>query len=127
MKKLVFLILICISCKKNQSDSKQLVDIIYEIQTSVAGFMEVKYLEYKSYELGTRSTDWDIPAPGTYDKTVKIPKNTLCEIFANHATSNSWKLFIKSAGGTILKETTTIDHFTGPPSYYHARLQMEAQ
>lgn len=126
MKKLLFFLLLLSACSKKQVGSN-LVDITYEVQTTVTGFNQLRYMEYKSESEGSVLVDWNITSSGTFTKMVKIPKGTLAEISGIHPTSNSWKIIIHSSNGTVLNQSDAISYFPGPPSYYYKTVDASAQ
>lgn len=127
MKKILIIVLILSACSKKKQVDPALVTVTYEIQTTVAGFSQVKYMEYQSSSTGSALVDWNIAAAGTFTKTAKVPKGSLAELSAIHPSSNSWKLVIKSSTGQILNESTSISYYAGPPSYYFKTLDVAAQ
>lgn len=115
-----------LSCSKDKDSDPQveMVAVTYEVQSS-GGILDVKYGEYykTSTTEGIKMIEWPITTAGTFTKVLQLKKGFGAEISGRHASSDQWQLKIKSNSGSVLKQTTEIKYFAGPPGYYHASIQ----
>lgn len=128
---IVALSLVAASCKKDQPlNHNEPVDIIYELQTNVTGFKEIRFGRFASNTTSSSIVfeKWrdSILAPGIYRDTVSIPRGFIAEMYAKHLMSSNWVLRIRSASGTVLKESGA-PAFVVDSNYYFGSVSASAQ
>ncbi len=120
MKRLLLIIPVFsgLGCSKTQVNQNESVDIIYEMQTNVTGFAQIKYGKFFSVGgfTGIAMQDWTVAGTGTFTHTESIRKGFVAEVYAIHPSSNDWSLKIRSASGAVL-QTGTVD-FIIDSNYY---------
>lgn len=115
------------SCKKESTQqAEEQWNIMYELQTEVTGFSEMRYVIEDGSQWG-KFTDWSISSTGTMQKKVLLKTGMLAEFRGEHPTSDKWKLIIKDKNGNVLKQTTTINQLASAPFSYFANISVEIQ
>ncbi|HEY9258637.1 hypothetical protein [Chitinophaga sp.] len=122
MKK-VFLILAFVTsltaCMKNeQENNPDKIIVIYELESNTTDpFTEIKY--GSGTNIPTQS--WDVSGIGIFQKTDTIKKGIAISFEARHASSNKWKIRIKTPDESLLVEGP-IKFVAGTPSYYYSAI-----
>jgi hypothetical protein len=94
--------------------------VIYELESDTeVPFLKVKY---GGNSIATMK-DWDVSGKGIFQKfdTVNIGSGVFFDV--RHASSNKWKIRIKSPDASLLIEAP-VKLETGPPSYYYSFIQV---
>lgn len=103
-------------CQKEETLQDPIV--IYELESNTdAPFIELKY---GSGAAGTMK-DWDVSGIGIHQKTDTVKKGTPLYFEARHASSDKWKIRIKTTDESLLIEGP-VKFQAGTPSYYYSSI-----
>ena len=103
-------------CTKEETPQNPIV--IYELESSTdAPFIEIKY---GSGTAGA-TKDWAVSGIGIHQKTDTIKKGTAVFLEARNASSNKWKIRIRTTDESFLIEGP-VKFQAGTPSYYYSSI-----
>ena len=119
---ILFFAIVLFGCEKEKTQpSGEFTDVIYEIETSDAGFIYLNTVEYDLLNQTNPPTpvEWQVTSIGTFRKKVRIKRGFQAEITAAHPSSARWTLRIKDADGQLLASATPT-FFPAPLNYFYA-------
>lgn len=107
------------ACMKNDQETPpDKIIVIYELESST----DIRFTEIK-YGSGTNipNQNWNVSGIGTFQKTDTIKKGIAISFEARHASSNKWKIRIKTPDESLLVEGP-VKFVAGSPSYYYSAI-----
>lgn len=128
MQYLVLFLGLVVACDKPKVNENESVNIIYEVQTTVTGFTQVKFGRFVSLPNGFSGIvmeNWTISGTGAFTRIEPIRRGFIAELFAVHPTSDNWSLKIKATNGTVLRAGTPV--FIPDSNFYSASISAAVQ